>query len=162
MAEEEKSVPEKNSNGTTKEAPQKSYPVSNKGLLIGLLIAVVIVILLFFTLTFGFFGHYRYNYPNMMRGNDGRGYMMGPGYKGFGGNGYGMMGQNVIRGKVTNVSGQTFTMDVSGTSKNVQINDTTRFPVSSSSSVKNGDTVLVWGLQDSKGVIQATYIQINP
>jgi hypothetical protein len=53
-------------------------------------------------------------------------------------------------------------MDINGQSKNVQISDTTRFPLNSATTVNTGDTVLVWGGQDSNGTIQATQISVNP
>jgi hypothetical protein len=84
-----------------------------------------------------------------------------PGHRNFDGRGR-INGVNNISGKVTTVSGQTFTIDVNGQSKTVLILDTTRFPINSATSVKTGDQVVVFGQQDSKGVIQATRILVNP
>lgn len=93
------------------------------------------------------------------------------GFNGFyGRSGYGMTGGrhgfrggnfnsgNAISGKVTAVNGQTLTIDASGTSKTVQISDSTRFPIGSATDIKTGDQVVVFGEQDSKGTVQATRI----
>ena len=74
----------------------------------------------------------------------------------------GFVFSNSISGKVTAVNGQTFTVDVSGQSKTVQITDSTRFPITSATKMNVGDQVVVWGQQDSNGVIQATRIAVNP
>lgn len=99
----------------------------------------------------------------------------GPGIRGYGHMGGGFYGgrggmmrggnianQNAISGKVTAVNDKKFTIDASGTPKDIQISDTTRFPLNSATSVKVGDTVIVRGQQDSSGVIQATTILVNP
>lgn len=93
----------------------------------------------------------------------------GPGMRGYGHIGRGGMmrggniaNQNAISSKVTAVNDKKFTIDASGTSKDIQISDTTRFPLDSATSVKVGDTVIVRGQQDSSGVIQATTILVNP
>ena len=88
-----------------------------------------------------------------------RGGMMGRGHRFRGGlNSNGFVIGNAVGGKVTAVNGQQFTIDASGTTKTVQITDTTRFPVNSGTQVKVGDQVIVSGEQDSKGVIQATRV----
>jgi len=84
-----------------------------------------------------------------------------PSHRSFDGRGR-INGVNSVSGKVTAINGQTFTTDVNGQSKTVQISDTTRFPLNSATSVKVGDQVVVLGQQDSKGVIQATRILVNP
>lgn len=84
---------------------------------------------------------------------------------GFGGrklNGGNVANRNAISGKVTAVNDKKFTIDASGTSKEIQISDTTRFSLNSATSVKVGDTVIVRGQQDSSSVIQATTIVVNP
>ena len=96
----------------------------------------------------GFYGRSGYG----MKG--GRG-MMGGGYGFRGGN---FNSGNTISGKVTAVNGQTLTIDASGTSKTVQISDSTRFPIGSATDIKTGDQVVVFGEQDSKGTVQATRI----
>jgi len=70
--------------------------------------------------------------------------------------------QDRISGKVTSVNGKSFTLEASGTSYNVQISDSTRFPINSASTVKTSDTVLVWGQKDGNDIIQATQIAVNP
>jgi len=82
-----------------------------------------------------------------------------PGHRNFDGRGR-INDVNSISGKVTAVNGQTFTIDISGQSKTVQTLDTTRFPLNSATIVKVGDQVVVFGHQDSKGVIQATRILV--
>jgi|GEM_PF-1669028 len=84
-----------------------------------------------------------------------------PGHRNFVGRGR-INGVSSVSGKVTAVAGQTFTIDVNGQSKTVQISDTTRFPLNSATSVKTEDQVIVFGQQDSKGVIEATRILVNP
>ncbi len=98
-----------------------------------------------------------------MVGRNYRGGMMGGrGFRGRKWNGSGAVSSNSISGKVTAVNGQTFAVDASGTSKNVQIASATRFPLDSATSVKVGDTVVVRGQQDSSGTIQAKTILVNP
>ncbi len=84
----------------------------------------------------------------------------GPGKMLHGGGRFAM--NNVTNGKVTEVNGQTFTVDDSGTNVKVQITSDTRFPVKSATSVKTGDQVNVWGEKDSTGVVQAERIVVNP
>lgn len=72
------------------------------------------------------------------------------------------LSQNAIESKVTAVNDQTFTIDNNGQPKNVQISDTTRFPLNSATKVNVGNTVIVYGQQDSNGVIQAQLISVNP
>lgn len=92
-------------------------------------------------------------------GRDGleRGGMMGGRRGGF----RGYM-EDRTQGKVTAVDGKKFTIDVSGTVTQVQITDTTRFPMNSATTVKVGDTVVVMGEKDSGGVVQAIRIMVNP
>lgn len=145
------------------ETKEKNKP--NKKSLIVVIIAIIVLVVgagAFAVLHFkkgrvlnrGFRGGY-----GMMGGNF-RGGMMGRG--GFRGgnfnNGNGYIGSNGISGKVTAVNDKTFTVDANGTSKNVQITDSTRFPANSSSQVKVGDQVVVIGEQDSNGNIQATRV----
>lgn len=96
----------------------------------------------------------------------GRTFERGFGGKNLGGRGMmkdrGGMMQNRTAGKVTAVNDKQFTIDVSGTSKTIQITDSTRFPVNSSSSINTGDQVIVTGEQNSNGVIQAERIIVNP
>jgi hypothetical protein len=73
-----------------------------------------------------------------------------------------MMGVNSVSGKVIAVNGQTFTIDDNGQSRSVQINDTTRFSINSTTKINVNDQVVVWGLQNSSGVIQADHISVNP
>jgi hypothetical protein len=70
--------------------------------------------------------------------------------------------RNMIEGKITVVADKTFTIDQNGQSKNVQISDSTRFPLDSANKVTVGDKVRVWGEQDANGVIQAMRIMVNP
>ncbi len=86
----------------------------------------------------------------------GRRGMMGGGRMMFG------LAGNAIQGKVTAVDGQKLTVDVSGTSKTVQVGTDTRFPINSTTKINVGDTVSVTGEQDSNGVIQAVRIVVNP
>lgn len=79
---------------------------------------------------------------------------------GFENNGF--IGSNIVSGKVTAVSGKKFTVDDSGTKIDVKISDSTRFPISSATSVKTGDQVIVWGEKDSSGTVQAVRIVVNP
>ncbi len=95
-----------------------------------------------------------YGHMGMIRG--------GYGFRGGNYGGNGAVSANRISGKVTAVNGQTFTIDASGTTKDVQITSDTRFPINSSTGVKTGDQVLVIGQQDSSGKIQATQIIVNP
>jgi hypothetical protein len=96
---------------------------------------------------------------------DGKG-MMGRGFRQERGFGDKMMGggfrQNSVSGTVKAVEDKKFTIDVNGTTKTVQISDTTRFSLNSATSVKVNDKVLVWGEQDSNGVIQANRVEVNP
>jgi hypothetical protein len=69
---------------------------------------------------------------------------------------------NSIQGNVTAVDGQKLTINVSGTSKTVQISTDTRFPLNSDTKINVGDIVTVTGEQDSSGVIQAQHIIVNP
>ena len=71
-------------------------------------------------------------------------------------------GINQDSAKVTAVDGKQFTIDLSGTTYKVQINDSTRFPVDSVTTVKVGDQVVVIGEKDSNGMIQADRIIVNP
>ena len=68
---------------------------------------------------------------------------------------------NATQGKVTAVDGQKVTMDVSGTSKTVQIGTDTRFPLNSTTKIAVGDTISVVGEQDSTGTIQALRVIVN-
>lgn len=136
----------------------------NKWMLFGVAALITFVIVVFGTLAFhkvtevGQFGR-----KSELRGGYGmmHGGVMGRGRGQFGGRGM-MSGHSASAGKVTAVNGQTLTVDFSGDSKTVQISDTTRFPLNSATAVKVGDQVVVVGEQDSKGVIQATRIIVNP
>ncbi|MDD5692920.1 MAG: DUF5666 domain-containing protein [Patescibacteria group bacterium] len=161
VTEERKSKPVEESNQSNNK--EETYHKGNK---LPFLLGVLLVILAAIGLGAFFVDHNNFgprfignnhtritrDYGNMGFGNMGRPGMMG-GYRVF---------QNRIIGKVTGVNGKTFTMDVSGTSYNVQINDTTRFPINSANTVKAEDTVLVWGQKDNNGVVQATQISVNP
>ena len=72
-----------------------------------------------------------------------------------------MMEADSVSGKVTAVNGQTFTIDDKGQSKSVQINNTTRFSLNSATKVNVNDQVVIWGLQNSSGIIQADRISVN-
>jgi hypothetical protein len=131
---------------------------NRKYFLVGVIVLVFFVFLLFGLAFFGHFGHRGFGGGRnaVMMKRDFNSF----GHRGFVGRGSGMR-QDSVTGKVTTVNGQVFTIDVNGQSKNVQISDLTRFPLNSTTSVKAGDTVTVWGQQDSKNVIQATRIVVK-
>jgi hypothetical protein len=131
---------------------------NQKYFLVGAIVLVFFVFLLFGLAFFGYFDHRGFRGGNkavMMERN-----FDSFNHRGFVGRGDGMR-QDSVTGKVTTVNGQAFTLDVNGQLKNVQISDLTRFPLNSATSVKTGDTVTVWGQQDSKSVIQATRIVVK-
>lgn len=82
------------------------------------------------------------------------------GHRGFANANY--SAANRTSGKVTNVNGSTFTVDVNGQTKTIQISATTLFPLNLANKVNVNDQVVVWGLQDSAGVVQANRIAVNP
>lgn len=71
------------------------------------------------------------------------------------------MMRNSVSGNVTAVSGQSFTLNLSGQNRTVQISSSTLFSLNSANKVTVGDQVTVWGGQDSQRVIQASRIAIN-
>jgi len=70
--------------------------------------------------------------------------------------------RDALTGKVTEVSGDTFSVESDGKTKKVEISDSTRFPLDSATKVKVGDTVVVTGDQDSEGTVQAIRITVSP
>lgn len=132
-----------------------------KYLLIGLVGLVVLVCLLVGGL---FFSRCWFQHRQLVRRNNakiGRDYSPVR-HQNFGARQKKIFKNNSISGKVTAVDGQTFTVDQNGQAKKVQIGDETRFPLISQTKVNVGDEVLVWGEQDSSGVVQAVRIIVNP
>ncbi len=169
MEPEQKNVPEvskeetKVSENKNKEMPKKEMSDKTKKIMCRpwLIIILAVVVVIFLAAAVGCvarigrksFGRNRNMYGisrNYMRRGNGKRYTLN------------QNGQNLIEAKVTAVNGQTFTVDNNGQPKNVQILDTTRFPLNSATKVNVGDTVAVYGQQDSNGVIQATLISVNP
>lgn len=135
-----------------------NQPSKASHFLAGVLVAIIILAILLIGFAFVFrFTHRPFFGP---RERIPMGYYY-RGYRGFRG-GRGFVFQNTISGKVTAVNGQTLTIDVNGQTKTVQISDATRFPIGSATKVNVGDQIVVWGSQDSQGVIQATQIAVNP
>ena len=170
MAEEEKSNQEENS-----ESPKQGdwdhkkdkfeefhYHKSRRSMFFGLVGFILLLVVVFGFIGVTMFGRTRSD-NKMGRGNN------VAIERNFGGQDMrGMMGRGEsngfesVTGKVTAINGKTFTMNIgSNKTKDVQISDTTRFPISSNTNIATGDSVTVRGGQDSNGVIQATLITIN-
>lgn len=139
------------------------YYKSRRSMFFGLIGLVVLLVVIFGVIGTAMFGRYhnnrigRVNNVALERNFDGNG--MG---RGMVERGHSFAGADQVTGKVTAVNGKTFTMNVgSNQTKDVQISDTTRFPISSNTSISVGDTVTVRGGQDSSGVIQATRISVD-
>lgn len=148
---------------TAKKPAEKNDP--NKNIILGVIIGFFLLLIIGSGLmVMGMAARSRFLFTRNIGQNQeindgGYGYMMGRGGS------FGRMSGNYtnrISGKVTAANDKKFTIDYNGTSKDVQITDSTRFPISSATTVKVGDTVIVMGQQDSGGVIQAIQVIVNP
>lgn len=160
--ERQNPVANKNEDEVPKEsvAEDSSYSEGKtKYLLLGGLASFVIILVF----VFGFMVFFRIRSHLYLRPNGARNIYV---TRSFGRRDFGVkkrtFGVNHISGKVTAVNGQTFVVDTSGQTKTVQISTNTRFPLNSVTKISVNDQVLVWGLQNSDGVIQANQIAVNP
>lgn len=82
------------------------------------------------------------------------------------GQGVGQNGMNAIRGQVVSTDSNTITVKLAdGSSKIVVVGSSTTFLKSTSGSIsdlKEGDTVMAFGTQNSDGSVMAQNVQINP
>lgn len=134
---------------------------SRRSMFFGLVGFIVLLFLVFGFIGVAVFGHSHNNKIGRVNNVAVERNFGGAGMNGMMGRGE-FNGSESVTGKVTAVNGKTFTMNVgSNTTKNVQISDSTRFPISSNTNISVGDSVTVHGGQDSNGIIQATLITIN-
>lgn len=85
----------------------------------------------------------------------------GKGFRGRYGGGTNTQNGIVITGKVTNVSGNDFTVDQNGSSKTVKTDSDTAFRGVGIGGIKSGDQVSVSGSTNSDGSIQALMVSVG-
>ena len=131
----------------------------------GIILAVVLVIL---AAVGGFFGGMYYQkHKTSGRAGMFAGQMMGAGGRQMFRTGGGM-GQNggIVRGQILSIENNNMTVKLAdGSSKIVILGSSTMFVQSSkasSSDVKQGDTVMVFGTTNSDGTVTAQNVQLNP
>lgn len=116
----------------------------------------------------GFFGGYQYRNYRLRRTTGNLTGANGTRFIGRNGQfgGMGMMGRNLVAGSILSMDANSITIKLAdGSSKIVLFTDSTTYSntvTASTSDLKTGDNIAVFGTTNSDGSVTATSVQINP